>query len=67
MYVYDSINTVYVRLCTLMTFVMSFTVLDSHKPNSDYTPGIGRNVGEEMLYMATANDLWLRHGTGMDS
>ena len=35
MYVYDSINTVYVRLCTLMTTVMSFTLLDSHKPNSD--------------------------------
>ena len=34
MYVYDSINTVYVRLCTLMTIVMSFTVSDSHKPNS---------------------------------
>ena len=34
MYVYDSINTVYVRLCTLMTTVMSFTLLDSHKPNS---------------------------------
>ena len=36
MYVYDSINTVYVRLCTLMTIVMSFTVLDSHKPNSEH-------------------------------
>ena len=34
MYVYDSINAVYVRLCTLMTVVMSFTLLDSHKPNS---------------------------------
>ena len=32
MYVYDSINS----LCTLMTTVMSFTLLDSHKPISAF-------------------------------
>ena len=52
MYVYDSINTVYVRLCTLMTIVMSFTVSDSHKPNSELDHGTNDTIGSaNMLFL----------------
>ena len=56
MYVYDSINTVYVRLCTLMTIVMSFTVLDSHKPNSATTSAHALDYWHDIVSFCADDD-----------